>query len=664
MDDNKKINKGIPPSGPSPGNKLSKNLFLLVIAFIVIISIFNFIKLGSGQQEKHITYTQFIRMVENGSIHKVTIKGQSIKGEVEGMVVTTYAPNDPELISILRRNKVEIQAVPQTEGWWVNLLGGILPVIIFIGIWFWIFRQMRITGNKALSFGKSKARVASKEKVKVTFDDVAGAEEAKEELKEIIEFLKNPGKFQKMGAKIPKGVLLVGPPGCGKTLLARAVAGEAGVPFFSISGSDFVEMFVGVGAARVRDLFDQARKNAPCIIFIDELDAVGRQRFAGIGGGHDEKEQTLNQLLVELDGFSPREGIIVMGATNRPDVLDAALLRAGRFDRRITINVPDIREREQILRLHMRNKPIDVGVDVKVLARRTPGFVGSDLENLVNEASLLAARRNKTRVGMVELEEAIERVIAGPEKKSRVMREKEKKIVAYHESGHAVVGYLLPNADPVHKVSIIPRGSAALGYTLQLPLEDRYLTTKSELLDKLTVLLAGRASEQLIFNEVSTGAQNDLSQATHIVRKMITEYGMSEKLGPVALGTGAEEVFLGRDLLKERNYSEELAYEVDKEVSRIIEESYQRAYHILEENKDKLIKLAEELEAREVLEEADIKRILGDKIAVEDERKQVQISEEKVKEKKVEEKKTEEKVERGRVKNILPGSTLEGEARG
>ena len=653
-------NKKPPSFGPPPGNRLVKNLFLLVIAFIVIISLFNFVRIGS-EGEKNITYSQFVRMVENGSVSKVVIKGKSIKGMVDGAVVTTYAPDDPELINMLRKNNVEIEVVPQTEGWWVNLVGGILPVIIFIGIWFWIFRQMRATGNRALSFGKSKAKMVSKEKVKVTFDDVAGAEEAKEELREIIEFLKNPGKFQKMGAKIPKGVLLVGPPGCGKTLLARAVAGEAGVPFFSISGSDFVEMFVGVGAARVRDLFDQARKNAPCIIFIDELDAVGRQRFAGIGGGHDEKEQTLNQLLVELDGFSPREGIIVMGATNRPDVLDAALLRAGRFDRRITINVPDIREREEILKLHMRNKPIGPDVDVKVLARRTPGFVGSDLENLVNEASLLAARRNKDRVDMAELEEAIERVIAGPEKKSRVMREKEKRIVAYHEAGHALVGNLLPNADPIHKVSIIPRGSAALGYTLQLPLEDRYLTTRSELMDRLTVLLAGRASEELIFNEISTGAQNDLSQATHIVRKMITEYGMSEKLGPVALHTGTEEVFLGRDLLKERNYSEKLAYEVDKEVTRIIEEAYKRAYNILKENREKLVKLAEELERREVLEENDIKKILGEKVTSESTQAKAFEKEEEVES--YREKKQEKKEEEEDIEGIIPHPTVEGEAR-
>jgi len=515
---------------------------------------------------------------------------------------------------MLRENKVEIEASPETSGWWISIIGGVLPIIIFVGIWIYLFRKIQISGNKALSFGKSRAKVASPQKIRVSFEDVAGAEEAKEELEEVIQFLKTPQKFQKLGAKIPKGVLLVGPPGCGKTLLARAVAGEASVPFFNISGSDFVEMFVGVGASRVRDLFEQGRRNAPCIIFIDELDAVGRQRFAGIGGGHDEKEQTLNQLLVELDGFSPREGIIVIGATNRPDVLDAALLRSGRFDRRITINTPDIKEREKILILHMKNKPISSEANVKVLARRTPGFVGADLENLVNEACLLAARRNKNTVDMSELEESIERVIAGPEKKTRVMREKEKIIVAYHESGHALVGNYLPLADPIHKISVIPRGSAALGYTLQLPLEDRYLATKSELMDELSVLLAGRASEKLVLNEVSTGAQNDLVRSTHIVRKMVCEYGMSEKLGPVNLGTGADEVFLGRDLLKERNYSDELAYEVDKEVNRIIEEAYQRAFKILKENKSKLIQLAEELEEKEVLEKADIERILGKKV--------------------------------------------------
>ena len=613
---NPKNPKQVPPKEPLHNkNKLGKNLFIFLIIFIVVISLFNFIKIGSGVRQEKVSYTQFLQMVQNHQISKVTIMGQSIEGKISDRnVVKTFAPNDPELIKILRENKVEIVARPETSGWWVSIVGGILPIIIFVGIWVYLFRKMQIGGNKALSFGKSRAKMASPQKVKVTFNDVAGAEEAKEELQEIIQFLKSPQRFQKMGAKIPKGVLLVGPPGCGKTLLARAVAGEAAVPFFSISGSDFVEMFVGVGASRVRDLFEQGKRNAPCIIFIDELDAVGRQRFAGIGGGHDEKEQTLNQLLVELDGFSPREGIIVMGATNRPDVLDAALLRSGRFDRRITINTPDIKEREKILALHMKNKPISPETDVKILARRTPGFVGADLENLVNEACLLAARKNKNKVGMSELEEAIERVIAGPEKKSRVMREKEKIIVAYHESGHALVGNFLPLADPIHKVSVIPRGSAALGYTLQLPLEDRYLATKSELMDKLAVLLAGRASEKLIFNEVSTGAQNDLVRATHIVRKMVCEYGMSEKLGPVTLGSGAEEVFLGRDLLKEKNYSEELAYEVDKEINRIIEESYQRAFKILKENKSKLTQLAKELEEKEVLDEADIERILGKKV--------------------------------------------------
>ena len=611
---NKKSQK---PQTPMRRNRFSKNLFLLFLIFVVLISFFNFVRLGSGTRETELSYSEFLRMVEKNQISKVLIKGNWIKGELNEVTkFKTYVPNDPELISMLRKKGVEIGAEPDSSPWG-SILGGLLPILIFVGVWFYIIRSMRATGNRALSFGKSRARLTSKDKVKATFRDVGGLREAKEELKEIVEFLKNPQKFQRLGAKIPKGVILVGPPGCGKTLLARAVAGEAGVAFFSISGSDFVEMFVGVGAARVRDLFEQGRKSAPCIIFIDELDAVGRQRFAGIGGGHDEKEQTLNQLLVELDGFSPRSGVIIMGATNRPDVLDNALLRPGRFDRRISLNVPDIGEREEILTLYMKNKPIAKEVDVKVLARRTPGFVGSDIENLINEASLLAARKNKNETGMEELEESIDRVIAGPEKKSRVMSDKEKRIIAYHESGHTLVGNLLPYADPIHKVSIIPRGSAALGYTLQLPLEDRYLATKSELLDKLSVLLAGRASEDVVFKEVSTGAQNDLKQATLIVRKMICDYGMSEQLGPVTLGSGDTEVFLGRDFLKEKNYSEELAFDIDKEIRRIIEECYSRALEILRENRDRLDTLARVLEQKEVLDKEEIEEIVGQKIAQE-----------------------------------------------
>jgi len=595
-------------------SKFGKNMLILFVVFLIIISIFNFIRFSPGIKETKLSYTQFLGMVENNQIHEVMIKGHSIEGMLDERTrFRTFAPDDPELIKILRENRVEVEVYPDTSPWLGSFLGGVLPILIFVGIWIYIIRQMRASGSQAFSFGKSRARLSSGGKVKVTFKDVAGAEEAKEELMEIIEFLKNPQKFQRLGAKIPKGVLLVGPPGCGKTLLARAVAGEAGVSFFSISGSDFVEMFVGVGASRVRDLFEQARKSAPCIIFIDELDAVGRQRFAGIGGGHDEKEQTLNQLLVELDGFSPREGVIVMGATNRPDVLDVALLRPGRFDRRITINIPDIKEREEIFTLHMRNKPIAKDVDVKVLARRSPGFVGSDIENLINEASLLAARKNKNEIGIEELEAAIDRIIAGPEKKSRVMRESEKTIIAYHESGHTLVGNLLPSADPIYKVSIIPRGSAALGYTLQLPLEDRYLATQSELLDKLTVLLAGRASEKLIFNEITTGAQNDLEQATFIARKMICDYGMSDKLGPISLGEN-HEVFLGRDFLKEKSYSEELAFDIDREVHRIIGECYDKALKILGENKNKLIHLAEVLEEREVLGKEEIEEIIGNKM--------------------------------------------------
>jgi len=592
--------------------KFGISIFLFFLIFVVALSFLNFFRFNSSQVKKiEVSYTEFLGMVEKDQVKKVAIKGPSIAGILtDGTQFETYAPNDPDLISTLRKKRVDIEAYPEGSSWLISFLGGLLPFLIIIGIWIYLAKKMGAAGGKAFTFGKSRAKLVPKEKMKVTFNDVAGAREAKEELKEIIEFLKNPQKFQKLGAKIPKGIILVGPPGCGKTLLARAVAGEAGVPFFNISGSDFVEMFVGVGAARVRDLFEQGKRNAPSIVFIDELDAVGRQRFAGIGGGHDEKEQTLNQLLVELDGFDTREGVIIIGATNRPDVLDVALLRSGRFDRRITVNIPDIKEREEILALHMKGKPMAKDVDVRILARRTPGFVGADLENLVNEASLLAAREGKNKVGMKELEDAIDRVIAGPEKKSRVMSKREKKIVSYHESGHTLIGNSLPLADPIYKVSIIPRGSTALGYTLQLPLEDRYLATKSELLDKLTTLLAGRASEELIFGEVSTGAQDDLKKASYLARKMVCDYGMSEKIGPISLGNN-NEVFLGRDLLKEKNYSEKLAFDVDEEIHNIVRSCYQRALKILKENKDKLIQLAKRLEEKEILNKEEIEEIMG-----------------------------------------------------
>jgi len=471
-------------------------------------------------------------------------------------------------------------------------------------------RQMRGPAERAFSFGKSKAKLQTPDQPKITFNDVAGVDEAKEELQEVIEFLKDPGKFSRLGGKIPKGVLLLGPPGCGKTLLAKAVAGEANVPFFSISGSDFVEMFVGVGASRVRDLFEQAKKTAPALIFMDEIDAVGRQRFAGIGGGHDEREQTLNQLLVEMDGFDTKVGVILIAATNRPDVLDPALLRPGRFDRHIVVNPPDLIGREGIINVHTRNIKLGPEVDTKVIARRTPGFMGADLANMVNEAALLASRRSKESVGMDEFDEALERVIAGPEKKSRVISEREKKIVAYHETGHALIAKLIPNTDPVHKISIIPRGIHALGYTLQLPLEDRYLTTKSEVLDRMTVMLGGRVAEELIFNEITTGAQNDLERVTEAAHKMVCEYGMSEKLGPITFRKKEELIFLGRDITKEKEYSEEVAFTIDQEVRRIIEECYARAKDLLGKNKDKLDRLASALIEKEVLVEDEINKIL------------------------------------------------------
>ncbi len=494
-------------------------------------------------------------------------------------------------------------------GEWVTLLGGLLPLIFVAALFYFLMRQAQGANNQAFSFGKSRARLFTTERPTVTFDDVAGVDEAKEELKEVVEFLREPQKFAALGARIPKGVLLVGPPGTGKTLLAKAVAGEAGVPFFSISGSEFVEMFVGVGAARVRDLFDQAKRHSPCIVFIDEIDAVGRYRGAGLGGSHDEREQTLNQILVEMDGFDTDTNVIVMAATNRPDILDPALLRPGRFDRRIVLDRPDVKGRKAILQVHVRNKPLDKDVDLDVLARETPGFVGADIENMVNEAAILAARRNKKAIGMKEFQEAIERVIAGPERKSRIISEEEKRIIAYHEAGHALVMHLLPNCDPVHKISIIARGMA-LGYTMPLPEEDRYLHRKSKFLDELAGLLGGRAAEEIVFGDITTGAANDLEQATKLARAMVTRYGMSEKLGPMTFGEKQELVFLGKEIGEQREYSEKVAQEIDEEVRRIIREAYERAKEILTKNREKLDRLAQALMEKETLEGDELKAYL------------------------------------------------------
>jgi cell division protease FtsH len=508
--------------------------------------------------------------------------------------------------------KLDFKYEPQVgPPWWVQMLPSLFLVGVLILFWYIFMQQAQGGGgSRVMSFGKSRARMVTDKDKRVTFNDVAGADEEKEELQEIVEFLKYPKKFIELGARIPKGVLLVGPPGTGKTLLARAVAGEAGVPFFSISGSDFVEMFVGVGAARVRDLFEQAKKNAPCIVFIDEIDAVGRQRGAGLGGGHDEREQTLNQLLVEMDGFSVNEGIIVIAATNRPDILDPALLRPGRFDRHIVVNIPDIKGREEILKVHARNKPLAPDVSLQVIARRTPGFTGADLENVMNEAALLAARKGLKQITMAELEEAITRVVAGPEKRSRIMSEKDKKLVAYHEAGHAVVAKLLPTTPPVHEVTIIPRGRAG-GYTMLLPEEDKYYMSKSEMMDEIVHLLGGRAAEKLVLNDISTGAQNDIERATNIARKMVTEYGMSDRLGPMTFGTKSEEVFLGRDLGRTRNYSEEVAAEIDREIRRIIEEAYKRAESLLQENIDKLHRVAKALMEKEKLNGEEFEKVFN-----------------------------------------------------
>jgi len=594
-------------------------VFYLVLVSISLFVLWTFF--GGNKVVDTWTWDQFLARVEQGDVIKVTVytDGQiegkySVGGkEVRDFVAQGPSPTlAPEVYEgPLGRAGVERVYQQKTEPWWSMIIPNLLPILIFVGLWFFLLNQMQSSGNKAISFGKNRARLYTAEgKTKVTFDDVAGADEAKEELTENVEFLKQPRRFTELGARIPKGVLLVGPPGTGKTLLSKAVAGEAGVPFFSISGSDFVEMFVGVGASRVRDLFDNAKKNSPCIVFIDEIDAVGRQRGAGLGGGHDEREQTLNQLLVEMDGFEPNVGIIILAATNRPDVLDPALLRPGRFDRQVVLDIPDIKGREEILRVHAKGKQIAPDIDFKVLARRTPGFTGADLANTLNEAALLAARKDQKMITMIDCEEAIERVIAGPERKSRIMSEKERELTAYHEAGHALVGHYLPTVDPIHKVSIIPRGRAG-GYTLALPLEDKNYATRTELTENIVFLLGGRVAEAIALGEISTGARNDLERATKLARTMIMEYGMSEELGPMTFGHGHEElVFLGRDISRDKNYSEKVAADIDREMRSFIDQAYRRAEGIITDHREDLDRVAQALLSRETLEGAEFEALL------------------------------------------------------
>lgn len=605
-------------------NRIFRNTIFYLLIFLVVIGVVSFFN-SPDTSEKPITYNTFIQNLEENKVEEFTIQPTrsvyeargKLEGAKEGETFVTVFPNSASALerveNIAEEQNIQMTVDPaeETSGW-VTFFTSIIPFVIIFILFFFLLNQAQGGGSRVMNFGKSKAKLYSEEKKKVKFKDVAGADEEKQELVEVVEFLKDPRKFSELGARIPKGVLLVGPPGTGKTLLARAVAGEAGVPFFSISGSDFVEMFVGVGASRVRDLFENAKKNAPCIIFIDEIDAVGRQRGAGLGGGHDEREQTLNQLLVEMDGFGANEGIIIVAATNRPDILDPALLRPGRFDRQITVDRPDLKGREAVLKVHARNKPFDDTINMKTIAMRTPGFSGADLENLLNEAALVAARRDKKHIDMLDIDEAIDRVIAGPAKKSRVISQKERNIVAYHEAGHTIIGVVLDEADTVHKVTIVPRGQAG-GYAVMLPKEDRYFMTKPELLDKITGLLGGRVAEEITFGEASTGAHNDFQRATGIARKMVTEYGMSEKLGPLQFGQASGgQVFLGRDIQNEQNYSDAIAHQIDLEIQRFIKECYERAKQILTENRDKLELVAQTLLEVETLD-ADQIRHLYDK---------------------------------------------------
>ena len=581
-------------------NPFYKNLALWLVITLMMVMLYN---LFSKQHlsETNISYTEFLTMVDEKRISEVVIQGQELYvTDVNRNRFKVFAPDDKDLVQILREKGVVINAKPPSENpWYMSVLVSWFPMIVLIGVWIFFMRQMQAGGGKALSFGKSRARLMSDQSAKVTFEDVAGIDEAKEELIEIVEFLRDPKKFTRLGGRIPKGVLLVGPPGCGKTLLARAIAGEAGVPFFSISGSDFVEMFVGVGASRVRDLFVQGKKNAPCIIFIDEIDAVGRHRGAGLGGGHDEREQTLNQLLVEMDGFESNEGVILISATNRPDVLDPALLRPGRFDRQVVVSMPDVRGREKILRVHMKKTPTDKDVNAVILAKGTPGFSGADLENLVNEAALLAAKRNKEKIGMADFEDAKDKVYMGLERKSKVIKEEDRRVTAYHEGGHALVARFLPETDAVNKITIVPRGRAA-GITWFLP-EERDFKYKDQLESDLAVAFGGRVAEEIVFKRISTGAANDIKQATDLAQQMIRNWGMSDDLGPLSYAKGEEQVFLGREIAQHRDYSEATAQKIDEEINRLVKNAYERAKSVLNKNLDILHQLAERLLEKETV---------------------------------------------------------------
>ncbi|HSQ90842.1 MAG TPA: ATP-dependent zinc metalloprotease FtsH [Nitrospiraceae bacterium] len=592
-------------------NSRTKNILFWVVVGLFMILLFNLFSVPHHEPEEEVIFSEFMTKLDKGEIERVIIKSSHISAILKDKTrIRTYSVEYPELVQLLRDKGVQIEAKPPEESpWYITFLVTWGPFVLFLGLWFFLMRQMQMGGNKALSFGKSRARLLTEERKKVLFSDVAGIDEAKDEVLEIIEFLKDPRKFQKLGGRIPKGVLIVGPPGTGKTLLAKAIAGEAAVPFFSISGSDFVEMFVGVGASRVRDLFEQGKKHAPCIIFIDEIDAVGRLRGAGLGGGHDEREQTLNQLLVEMDGFDTTEGVILVAATNRPDVLDPALLRPGRFDRQVVVNRPDLRGRTEILKVHAKKVPIATNVDLEKIARGTPGFSGADLENLVNEAALWAARLSKKEVEIIDFEMAKDKVLMGAERKSLILSDEEKRTTAYHEAGHALIAKLIPGTDPVHKVTIIPRGRA-LGVTMQLPTDDRHGYSKVYLYNQLAILMGGRVAEELVLKDMTTGAGNDLERATDLARKMVCEWGMSEKMGPLTFGKHNEQVFLGRELGSQRDFSEQIAMEIDEEVKRLVMENYERAKRLLTENMASLKRLAEALLEKEVLDGSDIDHII------------------------------------------------------